>query len=511
MEIMSENINISQTVAKGKADTVCDGNIIVPDKKPDILKVVQVDSKACITDKVVRDNKISLSGKVCLTILYIPDSDSQNIASINSSFDFSETVNVSGVEEGMNIIASADVTRVDFNIINSRKLHIKNVLCLTYEVIEIKNVDVATGVEDDNIEVKTESVKMKNVYDICDHEFVMNEDISLLAGQNDVSDILKTDVEITDTEYKTISGRIILKGIVNVCVLYLADNGEIEHTENEMPFTEIVESESALDNMDCDVEYSVIDSSCEAGENSDGDMRDIKLSVDIMAGVKASRNEEINVISDCYVPGKNTEIKSEDIAIEENVLSVEEQNTIRDIVDFPDGVPRVKSVYNVVMTPVVSKTDIVGGRLICEGKIDAYILYLSENSENPVYSLHHEMPYTVAIDVNVSGDDLVINPRVEIKHSGYTLNAAGEIELRCILNISADIVRNNEISLIDDITDTDMENNGANIVIYFTKKGDSVWDIAKRYSVPVDNILRYNNIDNQDKLRAGERIFVSAR
>ncbi len=508
MEIMREDINISRSVAKGSTKTVCDGNIIVPDKKPDILKVVWVDSRAAITDKTVRDGKISLSGKVYLTVLYIPDTEDKGVTSINSSFDFSETVPVPGVEEGMKIIASTDVSRVDYSIINSRKLHIKNIVALSYEVIEIKNTEIPTGVESDTAQVKTDTVKIKNTYDVCDHEFTVNEKISLLAGQGDVADILKTDVEITDTEYKAITGRVILKGIITVRVLYVSADGEIEHTESEMPFTEVVESENTLDNMDCDIEYFVLDIDSAAEENPDGDMRYIAVNAGISVIVRPSAREDICIISDCYVPGKKTEIKSEKITVEENVLTEKEQSTVRDICDFSE---RVKGVYNVVMSPGATKADMAGERVVLEGKIDVYVLYLSEGGESPVNSLHHQIPYAITFDTNVPGDDITVKPQVKIKHSGYTLNAAGEVELRCILEAGADMVRNTEIDIIDDIITSEPENSGASIVIYFTQKGDSVWNIAKRYSVPVDNILKYNDIDGNKSLKAGERIFISCK
>ena len=51
-----------------------------------------------------------------------------------------------------------------------------------------------------------------------------------------------------------------------------------------------------------------------------------------------------------------------------------------------------------------------------------------------------------------------------------------------------------------------MTKNG--IVIYFVQKRDNLWEIAKRYAVPQSEILRFNNMEESDKLEIGNRLFI---
>ncbi len=46
------------------------------------------------------------------------------------------------------------------------------------------------------------------------------------------------------------------------------------------------------------------------------------------------------------------------------------------------------------------------------------------------------------------------------------------------------------------------------IVIYFVQKGDNLWEVAKRYAVPRDEILKFNNMAESDKLENGNRLFI---
>ena len=44
--------------------------------------------------------------------------------------------------------------------------------------------------------------------------------------------------------------------------------------------------------------------------------------------------------------------------------------------------------------------------------------------------------------------------------------------------------------------------------IYFVKPGDTVWEIAKEFKVSSKNIIAANNLDNPDKIKVGERLYI---
>lgn len=51
MELVKENVTVNQVSCKGDTQVLVDEDIIVPDVKPDILKILQLDAVSCITDK----------------------------------------------------------------------------------------------------------------------------------------------------------------------------------------------------------------------------------------------------------------------------------------------------------------------------------------------------------------------------------------------------------------------------------------------------------------------------
>ena len=62
MELIKENVEISELRQKGSGVSYIDGDIIVPDVKPDILKILQVDAVSRIDEKEISDGEIKIRG-----------------------------------------------------------------------------------------------------------------------------------------------------------------------------------------------------------------------------------------------------------------------------------------------------------------------------------------------------------------------------------------------------------------------------------------------------------------
>ena len=59
------------------------------------------------------------------------------------------------------------------------------------------------------------------------------------------------------------------------------------------------------------------------------------------------------------------------------------------------------------------------------------------------------------------------------------------------------------------VTEPDMEKMASlpGIAVYMVKEGDSLWDIGKRYYVPV-SVIRQTNDLATDEVKAGDKILI---
>ena len=83
------------------------------------------------------------------------------------------------------------------------------------------------------------------------------------------------------------------------------------------------------------------------------------------------------------------------------------------------------------------------------------------------------------------------------------------IDVKIDLAFKLNVIKESEINLIESINETEPQNRESfSIVIYYTKVGDTLWKIAKRFGSTVDEIVKINSIENPDIIMPGEQLFI---
>ena len=66
------------------------------------------------------------------------------------------------------------------------------------------------------------------------------------------------------------------------------------------------------------------------------------------------------------------------------------------------------------------------------------------------------------------------------------------------------------MNIIDQIENTgEKEQEDYSVIMYIVKKGDTLWEIAKKYNTTIDEIVRVNGIEDPDVINVGQKIFIS--
>ena len=105
-------------------------------------------------------------------------------------------------------------------------------------------------------------------------------------------------------------------------------------------------------------------------------------------------------------------------------------------------------------------------------------------------------------------DNSKVNTSVEVKNKQENLNN-GNMDLKMELELLADTYKPVNLELIDSLEMEEYEDKSKyGMSIYFVKKGDTLWKIAKRFRTTVDEIVSANNIEDPNKINVGEQLFI---
>ena len=117
MDITKETIKINKIICEKKEQIVVQGDMIVPDSKPDILNTINIDGNICIYKKEVMDGKLRLEGNIVSYIMYLADGEKNNLRGLNTTLDFSETIVVPELQIGMIVVIEPNIKNFECKVI----------------------------------------------------------------------------------------------------------------------------------------------------------------------------------------------------------------------------------------------------------------------------------------------------------------------------------------------------------------------------------------------------------
>lgn len=94
---------------------------------------------------------------------------------------------------------------------------------------------------ENGIETLCETQEVSIIKALRSKDFVFSDDLVLSSSKEPAAELLRESASVRTTECRLIGGKIILKGVVCVEVLYLSESGTICSAAAELPFSQIVE------------------------------------------------------------------------------------------------------------------------------------------------------------------------------------------------------------------------------------------------------------------------------
>lgn len=488
---------------------LADYDVIVPDYRPDLLKILQVDANAVVQQFEVQNDRITVTGKVDYKILYIPDS-ATGITGIITSAPFHHIEETSAARQDMLCHVQSDVEHVEFSMVNSRKIGIKTVIGLNIHLTDTQKISAVTAVEGDDMELKTRS--FRTAHRVVDRTctFSVSDTLAVPVGQPSIQSLIKSDVAIRGKDVKIISNKVVTKGELVVCTLYSAENDAMPVcTVHEIPFTEILDAEGIDETQNTHVAFALQSAEFKESTDADGELRNILADIKLCVQINADEMTETEAVYDAYSTQSDLKLTTACVEIQEVQDAVSGESTVKSVLSFPAELPPPVQVYNVVAKPYVNSAAVQGGRVVVDGSIDAYVLYLSDRQDNLLSTYQEEIPFRAELDCAAGDTECNVKALCDITHVSYNLNASGEVETRVIVRTDATVSSTEHADIITEIEAVPLQNtDDSSIVLYYVQNNDSLWEIAKRYHTKIDKICGANHLEENAPLSPGMQLLI---
>ena len=153
----------------------------------------------------------------------------------------------------------------------------------------------------------------------------------------------------------------------------------------------------------------------------------------------------------------------------------------------------------------------VEGGIEITGTVELQIFYECSNEKERYGVIRGSIPFQYLLETDGSLDDCVYPVNACVDQIAVAIIDNQEVDVKCVLYFRANIYRKWQEKIVEQIivTEPDMEKMAAlpGIAVYMVREGESLWDIGKRYYVPVSVIKQTNALQN-DEVRAGDKILI---
>ncbi len=509
MDIKKESITLNETVMHTKEKILVSGDIIIPDIKSDMAKILKMDADVVVDNCTYSAGRIEPCGKLVLTVLYVPENDTKPVCSVTTEMPFESQIENKNLPDGVRCVSNADIFNIEFNMLNARKFSIRAVIDLDIMAIKTTEEEFIVSLDNPSLEVKDDLTSVYRLNCFSNTKFKVDEICDFPQGKPSGISLLKTDVNLLNYQTHAITDKIVIKGTIECCTLYVADTNKIEHITHEIPFSDVIDADGVNENSVCDLQVDVCATSSALKADTDGDMRLVDLSVLFCVKILAYEQAEFSLVSDCFSCTENISCDQKSVSLERLIHKEKLTQSIRGVMSIGENMPPILEVYNFKVKPYVENVKLSEGEVTIDGVCDCYALYLSEKESNLVCSAVSYVPFTFSLKNSDILEAHAISAKAYLENCSYNFAQNGDIDIRIVLNVDLLVSEKYEKNFISDIFVNDEKAESRHgICIYFAKKGDSLWSIAKKYKISLNSLISLNNLDNPDLIYPGQAILI---
>lgn len=503
VNVTKQNVIVNKLISTKKEIVSIEGDMIVPDIKPDILNTIDTVGNVCIYKKEVLDGKVRFDGSVDLNIIYLADSETDTTRGLTTALDFTQIIDVDNCRTGMELRNNITIKDIECKVLNGRKINTKVVLEINIYIYSNEEINILKKINNvEGVQTLNSNMQINNLVGSGCCRANAKDTISVEEGDC-LAEILKTEVNLINSEMKVSYNKVLLKADAYVKIMYLTENGDIKVVSSNIPVMGFIDipnvSEDNLLNCYYEIKNILV-------KPNSTEQHSIYIEIEFEICCDASNTMQIESIQDMYCPNSSLEFKQKEVntitdkQINKNICNIKERILIPEISS--------NKIYDVEINPSVNSVNVLNGRMVYEGDLKLNFIFSSNNS-NGIDTKRYSLPFTYNIDDENINQNKTINININCIEDEFVVTSDGMIDCKINLEFRNEMYETANINIIDEVQMSE-ENNNSNpsMIVYIVKEGDTLWEIAKKYKTTMQEIININNLDNGDEIFVGEKLFI---
>lgn len=462
------------------------GEYVLPDYLPEVKRVLRVDLAVFPDGQYVRDGVAECGGRVKYYVFYSAQDGTLSCAALDGEY-----VGEVPIGDGVEVLVNARPEGATCRPLGPRKLSLKANICLhpTAFVAEY----TASNLPDEAGEVE-QLIKMVP----CAHtNFVKSGDIPLahtvhLGG---ACEVLAREAHVVVRNAKCEEGGVAANGEVWVSLVLCAQDGTPRSQRVKIPFEAFVPSEGALVGCGVVLQGMVRDLGVVVAESEDGHC--LAIDVNLNLSGMAVAHQACEVLADVYSLTRPLDVSTKKMRTRTYPVLCTGTYTV-------DGSDERGNMECRAADSVLDvRADVASANAYPENREMAVegVLHVSgiAGGESGYMPLNMQIPYKVRMPMPLEEvpEEMVAEAFVECvganaHFEGERIAVSAELACAVIARMES------AVEMVDEVSASGDEYHKDECVraVYLTD-GDSLWSVAKRYHVPMQEVVEDNSLPDE--------------
>lgn len=496
------NLCVNKLVAEKKEIIFVEGDMIVPDSKPDILNTICTSGVICIYKKEVLEEKVRIDGNINTYIMYLADSNEDQVRGLNTNLDFSESISLSNCSEGMDVQLETKIKSIEGKVINGRKVGIKIALEVNVKVYSNEDIEMVNDLPNqENIQMLKEDLMVNSLMGMGDTKIYAKDNI-VIDNIDNLAEILKANIMIGNQDVKLSYNKVLTKSEAEVKIMYLTEENRVNVITGNIPIVGFIDIPNVTENNLCDVNYEIRNMILKPNTVEE---HSIYIELEVAVSCMVYEEKQINLIQDLYSPCELLDFSKKQITTITDKQNQKEMKQIREKVNVKEM--ENKNLIDVDIMPIIQKENKLKERIILEGELELRFIFADSNGQ--INTKMEKIPFEHAMEHVEDAENRNITTQMMVKEQDFIVQEGGDIACNIDMEVDTNSYRSTNLNIIDEIqTNGEREAEDYSLIMYIVKKGDSLWGIAKRFGSVAEDIARANGIENPDVIYPGQKLFI---
>lgn len=514
IDVIKENGKFEQLLRVANSNSLLKDEYLIPDTHPDVQEILFVESKATITSKALVGEKYLLEGRVDYTVLYLAREEASVVNSVNYSQKFTNYLDLVEGEHRVEFEAECKIEHIDSKIMNERKISVESVINIDWELYKSTEFEFVKDIEgSEKVEVlkKTESISRV----AADESIDLNGKTMVRVGMDkpQIEKILSCTTNLHKKEIKLLEDKIYVACYCKINLLYSSLEGrDIVSLTDDIYLSREVEAKGINQEMLSNMTFELVNKEITLGDDDLGEVRIVNIEVSAKSNIKVFSKENIDVVRDAYSPKFLMDLKKDKYEVGGIQGSQSGEIIVKETLNQKENEAKPEQILCAVATAMIINSSVVDDKVVSDGIVKVDVLYKTQDEDKLIAHKQEEIVFKSSIDVigSKSGMKPIVKSNIEnVDTSIEGNNIAVKVNIMVIAKVFFEVSK----EFISDVLeiDGDSTKKKASITIYVVDKDDTLWNLAKKYNTTMEEIMKMNDMEQDEKLEIGTKLLIPGR